>query len=515
MYPQNTFVFKDYTNRLFTDPYKGTTPKKRLPFNVNNLDHNILGLSNRQPISPDGKHILFKFERPPRPPEASGLPSMPQDAPAPPLTLTHTQPVHVAPSVPSLPSRYIPSLIHYASQDGALERPGAEREDLIHRQSKVPIQHSTPVPLDEYRKVVSPFGTAKLLQSRDRALTPRDCPRPLLGVKSQTPHSPWSAQREAHGLLHHKFQGVYTSARDRDVKRSQATTSDGVVPAESLATDRGLRRPLASAQELDAHPNDPQATLQPEEDLHPSPSLWVPQHDREETVRAIPLPKSKLKLKPKLNAIEMETETNIEMAQKLEGSQTDRTPHQAEWAQRGRLRTPLQQERRTGGAEALDVNMEDDRRNAWMAPAASQPRTPRQEFQVQTRRPSVPSGTGHQFETPRTRVEQSIGREKAELEGIRLALQTERKVRQEEAETRSAALSQEFSDRKHSALKTDRPPQPAVYGASVKEMLGVDHAQVRHAAQERERERLRRDLLREQVTRRAQELERRKQALYR
>ena len=51
-----------------------------------------------------------------------------------------------------------PSLIHYTRDNSKPETSMWERENFIHRQSKVPLKHSAETSANEYRKVVAPFA---------------------------------------------------------------------------------------------------------------------------------------------------------------------------------------------------------------------------------------------------------------------------------------------------------------------------------------------------------------------
>lgn len=44
-------------------PERASGHKKRTPFNLNNFDHNILDLSNRKAVSPDGGDLLYTYEK--------------------------------------------------------------------------------------------------------------------------------------------------------------------------------------------------------------------------------------------------------------------------------------------------------------------------------------------------------------------------------------------------------------------------------------------------------------------
>lgn len=58
--PTPTIILKDY-NKSTAGRYRGGTSRMRVPNNVNNYNHNVLGLTNHCPTSFNGKNLLFTF----------------------------------------------------------------------------------------------------------------------------------------------------------------------------------------------------------------------------------------------------------------------------------------------------------------------------------------------------------------------------------------------------------------------------------------------------------------------
>jgi len=59
------FKLKDYCEKAFPPNYTGTSPRRQFPDNINKYDNNVLNLSNRRAVSPNGKTIMYVSDAPP------------------------------------------------------------------------------------------------------------------------------------------------------------------------------------------------------------------------------------------------------------------------------------------------------------------------------------------------------------------------------------------------------------------------------------------------------------------
>eukprot|EP01022_Parablepharisma_sp_SALTPOND_P000815 TRINITY_DN105099_c3_g1_i1.p1 TRINITY_DN105099_c3_g1~~TRINITY_DN105099_c3_g1_i1.p1 ORF type:complete len:617 (+),score=55.95 TRINITY_DN105099_c3_g1_i1:119-1852(+) len=196
------FVLKDYTNRAFFPQYTGTSPRRQIPSNINNYDNNILNLSNRRAVSPNGKAIMFTFDSPPPEPKQS-------------VYFTFTNLLQNFFSVCEEPKAQIQelSLMHYTSNQTYDRDLIVKREDFIHRKSKVPFEHPNAGRPQDYKKVVSPFGS--VMTSRRSSV--QEC----------------NAERSNEKLkmaIREKFKEVYESPRQRSKEPSVVHTEEPIEP---------------------------------------------------------------------------------------------------------------------------------------------------------------------------------------------------------------------------------------------------------------------------------------------